>query len=126
MDLPKERRTAPCVKLGKQARFLYYQDLESDGHVQNISETGAVILSDAPVKIGDIVILYPNGMGRIPSEVVRLFDGGFALSFILTIYQRGSMNQRIAMAQQALALFPPLRQSFRHPHKTQHEDMRQA
>ncbi len=105
MASQSERRTAPRLKLGKQARFLYHQDFESDGRVQNISETGAAILSDAPVKIGDIVILYPDGMGRIPGEVARLFEGGFALSFILTKYQRSSMNQRIAMAQKGLPYF---------------------
>lgn len=107
MSNKRERRSALRTKIGKKAEFTYHQDFECEGRVENICEGGAAIRSDAPVSVGNIVMLRPEGMGRIPGEVVRVFEGGFAVSFILSKYERDAMKKRIEMAKQGVPYISP-------------------
>lgn len=86
-------------KLSLLIRFITQSDLETSGRVRDISEGGLYMESHSSAGIGDDVILYPEGLGRLSGKIVRKGDDGVAVEFILSDVQREYLSRRIASAE---------------------------
>ena len=100
-----ERRAAPRFDLSAPVRFFLREKQEGSGTLLNISECGLALVTEVEARSGDEIILYPDGLGRIPGRVTRAFGGGFAVAFVLSSIQRETMKDRVAAAVQGLPYF---------------------
>lgn len=102
MKTRKERRAAPRFALSRDVRFLIQGKREGRGKLLNISECGLALITEATANPNEIVVAYPEGMGRIEGRIARTFEGGFCIEFSLSDAQRRSMKERIAAAVNGL------------------------
>ncbi|MEX0645830.1 MAG: PilZ domain-containing protein [Parvularculaceae bacterium] len=112
MDENKRAFKRRPIELG--VRFISREDLETTGTVIDISEGGLAMHTDAAASIGDTIIAYPEGLGRLTGAVVRKFDGGIAIQFELSETQRVYLTKRIDSAVKGV---PYIRLLERRAHK---------
>jgi len=75
----EDKRRYRRVVLHMHLRFLLPDGREQAGELIDISAGGLAIKSEEPVEIGDIVIVYIDGLGRFEGFVVRHVNEGFAV-----------------------------------------------
>jgi hypothetical protein len=92
------RRAYKRRELDLGVRFISREDLETTGRVIDISEGGLAMKTDAAANIGDTIVAYPEGLGRLTGRVVRRFEGGVAIQFDLSDTQRAYLKKRIDSA----------------------------
>lgn len=85
-----ERRT-----VNSTVRFISEKDLEAQGRLIDISEGGLAMTTDAKAEIGDSIIAYPEGLGRLTGVVRRKTEDGLALEFEISDSQRTHLSRRI-------------------------------
>jgi hypothetical protein len=112
MDDNRRAYKRQMLELG--VRFISRADLETTGRVIDISEGGLAMHTDANANIGDTIIAYPEGLGRLTGNVVRKFDGGIAIQFELSETQRAYLRKRIDSAVRGV---PYIRLLERRAHK---------
>lgn len=112
MDDNRRAYKRQSLKLG--VRFISREDLEKTGAVIDISEGGLAMHTDAAANIGDTIIAYPEGLGRLTGAVVRKFEGGIAIQFDLSETQRAYLRKRIDSAVKGV---PYIRLLERRAHK---------
>lgn len=98
----EERRAAVRYDLFGEVRFLLRGDEEGTGNLLNMSECGLALTTEAVAHEGDKVIVYPQGLGRIPGRISRNFDGGFCVAFELSARESEIMKDRIAAAVEGM------------------------
>ncbi len=69
---------------------------ETSGRIINISEGGFFIAPSTNAKVGDIVIAYADGLGRLKGRVVRTDRRGFAVALDVSEKQKRYLATRIA------------------------------
>lgn len=94
-----DRRQFERFTLDLAVRFISRKDLESCGQLIDISEGGLALKTDAQAEIGDTVIAYPEGLGRITGVVRRKIEDGIAIEFDLSAAQRNHLKRRIESAR---------------------------
>ena len=94
----ENRRQHERFALARQTRFVSRLDLEACGRLLDISEGGMALAAESAAAIGDEIIAYPEGLGRLPGVVVRKFDGGLGVRFTLSDGQRANLAKRIRSA----------------------------
>lgn len=92
------RRTYKRREIDLGVRFISREDLETTGRVIDISEGGLAMKTDAAADLGDTIVAYPEGLGRLTGKVVRRFEGGVAIQFDLSDTQRAYLKKRIDSA----------------------------
>lgn len=93
----RDRRKFERRELPLEVRFIA-ENQETTGKIINISEGGLAMSTDAAAAIGDAIIAYPEGLGRLTGKVVRVFEGGIAIQFELSETQREYLSKRIEAA----------------------------
>jgi hypothetical protein len=83
-----ERRRFPRVPLELRGRFMLPDRSEYDCAVRDISGSGISILTDQPGEMGERIIAYISEIGRLEGDIVRIFDGGFALELAISPFKR--------------------------------------
>jgi len=92
------RRQYERTSIDLSVRFVSKADLETSGRVIDISQGGMALATDSDAEIGDSIIAYPEGLGRLTGVVRRKFEGGIAVEFDLSDKQRDYLNKRIKSA----------------------------
>lgn len=92
------KRQFERTELKLTVRFAIGDNEETTGRLLDISAGGLAMLTDAPATVGDTVIAYPEGLGRLTGKVVRVFDGGVAIEFKMSDTQREAVRKRIHSA----------------------------
>jgi len=98
MQAAENRRQHERFPLGRPTRFISRTDLEASGRLIDISEGGMALAAPTGVEVGDELIAYPEGLGRLSGVVVRKFDGGVGVKFKLSDGQRANLAKRIRSA----------------------------
>lgn len=93
-----DRRQYKRRELNVDVRFMSGEDNETTGQILDISEGGLAMSTDVDAKIGDTIIAYPDGLGRLAGKVVRKFEGGIAIQFDVSQNQREYLRKRIEAA----------------------------
>ena len=105
MKSHEERRASPRFELSSDVRFLLRGTGEGAGKLLNMSECGLALVAESDAQEGDEVVVYPDGIGRIPGQVARTFEGGFCVAFTLSETQKPTMKDRLAAAIRGLPYF---------------------
>ena len=92
----QERRSSPRVPLTVKGRFLAPDGSEHACAIRDMSLSGIALMCDAPVAIGAHLIVYLDDFGRFEGDVVRTFDGGFAIETTLSGPRRERVAERLA------------------------------
>jgi len=95
---PKNNRKHKRVDLDLVVRFVGREDLEATGRITNISEGGFAMITDSDAQVGDEIIAYPEGLGRLTGVVKRRTKDGLAVEFDVSELQRARLKKRITSA----------------------------
>ncbi len=98
MREPSNKRTYVRRRLAVLVRYITNGGRESAGRLQDISEGGLFMATSTPIAIGEEIILYPDGLGRLNGKIVRKDDGGVAVEFDLSDVQKTYLAKRIDAA----------------------------
>ncbi len=110
----ENRRKYERHELELSVRFISEKDLEANGKLVDISEGGLAMITDAEAEVGDTVITYPEGLGRIEGVVCRRDEDRIAIEFRMSEKQREHLAKRI---QSALTGVPYIRLLENRGHK---------
>lgn len=113
-DDERNRRQYERRQLNAEVRFITHSDLEAMGDLKDISESGLFMATDTDAKIGDRIIAYPKGLGRLEGVIVRKTGEGVAVHFDISNEQRKHLEKRI---NSALTGMPYLRLVDKRGHK---------
>ncbi len=79
-----DRRNSPRRKLTVPVRFMFDDKLEYKGMLQNISAGGLLVEAEVLPCLGDMIIIYIDGIGRFEGIVLRTDDTSFAIKMDLS------------------------------------------
>lgn len=89
-----DRRRHKRYALALLGRFMRANKQEFPCRLNDISVGGASFMAPVEVEMGERIIVYLDEIGGLEGEVVRIFDGGFAISL------RASQHKREKLAAQ--------------------------
>ena len=85
---PIDRRRHRRVDLTLLGRFMRANKQEYPCKLRDISVGGAALMSPIEVEVGERIVTYFDQLGGLEGPVTRIFDGGFAISFVATRHKR--------------------------------------
>lgn len=89
-----DRRRHKRYALALLGRFMRANKQEFPCRLNDISVGGASFMAPVDVELGERIVAYLDEIGGIEGEVVRIFDGGFAINL------RASQHKREKLAAQ--------------------------
>ena len=92
----EERRRYERVAIDAKGRFLAPDGSEHQCTLRDMSLGGLGISSDYEVHPGEQVIIYLDNFGRFEGNVVRTFEGGFAIETVINGPRRQRLQERLA------------------------------
>jgi hypothetical protein len=95
LSLSEEKRRFQRVKVNLLGRFMLPNRREYPCQVVNMSPGGAKIVSPVSGQPGDRIIAYLDHIGRIEGRLVRVFDGGFAMTINATERKRDKLAAQL-------------------------------
>lgn len=90
-----DRRRNKRVNLTLLGRFMRANRQEFPCKLQDISVGGAALMAPVDVELEEKIVAYFDQIGGLEGNVVRLFDGGFALRFIATAHRREKLAAQL-------------------------------
>src|SRR6185436_3006640 len=90
-----DRRRHKRISVTLLGRFMRESKEEHACKLIDISAGGAAIVSPVPVPVCERVVAYFDHIGGIEGEVVRLFDGGFAIKINATRHKREKLAAQL-------------------------------
>jgi hypothetical protein len=85
---PADRRRHKRVALTLLGRFMRANKQEYPCKLYDVSAGGAAIMAPVEVEDGERIVAYFDQLGGLEGNVVRLFDGGFAIQLNATQHKR--------------------------------------
>ncbi len=76
-------------------RFMNESKQEYPCQVLSISPGSAHVVTAQPGSIGERIIAYIDHLGRLEGKILRVFNGGFAMSVNATTYKRDKLAAKI-------------------------------
>lgn len=83
------------VDLTLFGRFMLENHQEFPCQILDMSPGSAAMITPVSGSIGERVIAYVDHLGRIEGEILRLFDGGFAMSVKATAHKRDKLAAKL-------------------------------
>ena len=85
---PADRRRHKRVALTLLGRFMRANKQEYPCKLHDVSVGGAAIMAPVEVEEGERIVAYFDQLGGLEGNVVRLFEGGFAIQLNATQHKR--------------------------------------
>ncbi len=85
---PADRRRHKRVALTLLGRFMRANKQEFPCKLHDVSVGGAAIMAPVEVEEGERIVAYFDQLGGLEGNVVRLFEGGFAIQLNATQHKR--------------------------------------
>ncbi len=92
--MSKEKRAHPRIDGEISANILINNTENGHARVLDVSAGGIGFLYKGAASLGDHIVAHLDGGTRLEGDVVRLFDGGFAIALSMSAHKR----QRLAEA----------------------------
>ncbi|NIJ40206.1 hypothetical protein FHS78_000461 [Parvibaculum indicum] len=92
----EERRRYERVAIKANGRFLAPDGTEHQCTLRDMSLGGLGISSDYDAHPGDRIIIYLDNFGRFEGNIVRTFEGGFAIETVINGPRRERIQERLA------------------------------
>ena len=83
------------VELTLFGRFMLENHQEFPCQILDMSPGSAAMITPVSGVVGERVIAYVDHLGRIEGEILRLFDGGFAMSVKATTHKRDKLAAKL-------------------------------
>ena len=90
-----DRRRHKRYALALLGRFMRANKQEFPCRLNDISVGGASFMSPVEVDLGERIVAYLDEIGGIEGEVVRTFEGGFAIALRVTQHKREKLAAQI-------------------------------
>ncbi len=90
-----DQRRFQRVKVSLLGRFMLENRREYPCQVINMSPGGAAVIAPVTAGVGERVIAYIDHIGRIEGKVVRMIDGGFAMTINATARKRDKLANQL-------------------------------
>ncbi|MEQ1930590.1 MAG: PilZ domain-containing protein [Parvularculaceae bacterium] len=100
-----ERRHATRYTLSAPVQFLLRGEINGEGLVVDISESGLAMCTDVAAMHADSIILYVQSLGRFEGQVARVFEDGIGVAFFLSPKGRAVIRKRITAALDGIPYF---------------------
>lgn len=75
----QERRAHPRSKMRVEAKLMLADRRELGCTITDVSANGMAVLARESGAVGEMVVVYVAEAGRLQGQIVRVFDGGFAI-----------------------------------------------
>lgn len=83
------------VELTLFGRYMLENHQEYPCQILDMSPGSAAMITPVSGSIGERVIAYVDHLGRIEGEILRLFEGGFAMSIKATTHKRDKLAAKL-------------------------------
>jgi hypothetical protein len=90
-----DRRIHWRVAINLFGRLMLENRLESPCQTRNISPGGAALTTPVVGHVGERAVAYLDHIGRIEGEIVRLYDGGFAMTINATLHRKDTLAAKL-------------------------------
>jgi hypothetical protein len=90
-----DRRRYQRVSINLLGRFMLEDRREFPCQTQNISPGSLAINTPVIGRIGERVVAYVDHLGRIEGQIVRLYEGGFAMSINATLRKKDKLAAKL-------------------------------
>lgn len=97
-----ERRRSERRRLEAEVRFATEKEPDAVGLLVNISESGLFMVCQTAAEVGDSIIAYPEGLGRLVGKIIRKEEDGVAVEFLLSDAKRADLSRRLLAGPDAL------------------------
>ncbi len=91
----RDRRRHQRIKIKLLGRFMRENQQEYPCQLFSISAGGAAMMAPVAGEVGERIVAYIDEIGRIEGEVVRTFEGGFAMRINATQHKREKLVTRL-------------------------------
>lgn len=93
--LTNQERQFQRVDLTLFGRYMLEDKQEYPCQIQNMSPGSAALITPNTGKVGERVIAYVDHLGRLEGKILRIFNGGFAMSVNATERKRDKLAAKI-------------------------------
>jgi len=90
-----DRRRYQRVKVNLLGRFMLEDRHEYPCQTADISPGSAALVTPVVGRVGERVVVYVDHIGRIEGEIVRIYDGGFAMSINATLRKKDKLAAKL-------------------------------
>jgi hypothetical protein len=90
-----DRRRYQRVKVSLLGRFMLEDRHEYPCQTVDISPGSAALITPVVGRLGERVIVYVDHLGRIEGEIVRIHDGGFAMTINATMRKKDKLAAKL-------------------------------
>lgn len=95
-DMPKlDRRHFQRVKINVLGRYMLSNHQEFPCQIRDMSPGNLALSGPVIGKMDEQVVAYIDHVGRVEGQVLRIFDGGFAMSVIATPRKRDKLAAQL-------------------------------
>lgn len=90
-----DRRRYQRVKVNLLGRFMLEDRHEYPCQTADMSPGSAALITPVAGRIGERVVVYVDHIGRIEGEIVRVYDGGFAMTINATLRKKDKLAAKL-------------------------------
>jgi hypothetical protein len=90
-----DRRRYQRVKVSLLGRFMLEDRHEYPCQTADISPGSAALVTPVVGRVGERVVVYIDHIGRIEGEIVRTYEGGFAMSINATLRKKDKLAAKL-------------------------------
>jgi PilZ domain-containing protein len=91
----QDRRRHQRLKLNLLGRFMLEDRREYPCQTVDMSPGSAALMTPVPGRLGERVVAYIDHVGRIDGEIVRIFEGGFAMTVNGTVRRKDQLAAKL-------------------------------
>ena len=77
---PRDRRAHPRIKLKVPGKYVLEDQEEYPCTIIDVAVGGLALMGPEPGRRGERVLIYTDELGRVRGNIVRHFNGGFAVA----------------------------------------------
>ena len=86
-----DRRIHSRVAVNLLGRLMLENRLEFPCQTRDISPGGVALTTPVVAQVGERAVAYLDHLGRIEGQIVRLYDGGFAMTIHATLHRKDTL-----------------------------------
>lgn len=90
-----DRRRNQRVNVTLLGRFMLEDRREFPCQTQNMSPGSVALTTPIVGRVGERVVAYIDHIGRIEGQIVRAYDGGFAMTIIATLRKKDKLAAKL-------------------------------
>jgi hypothetical protein len=90
-----DRRRNQRVNVHLLGRFMLEDRREYPCQTQNMSPGSVALTTPIVGRVGERVVAYIDNIGRVEGKIVRVYDGGFAMTVVATLRKKDKLAAKL-------------------------------